>query len=432
MNPESVDLFIAAFSSVSEALIICFYARSFSVKQSQRTVAAIVLCLVSVIIFASLRLSTEPLVWILFTLFTVLLALLAFGIKRIKALLLAFLFCILMALCDTITASLLMLLTGHAIDNVRFLSELNILGNIISKFLLFFFVILVSVQNKVTNRKISKRNFVLFIGFQTASVFILYALAMSMNSFDFFSVIINIIGIGGLLLGNLFFLTIFDKEQALELQLQREVFLSEQMQSQKRYYESSHENQEEIKKMRHDLKSILTIISGYLKAGRIDEAVQFIEDQNDCVSKDITDTGHPALDALLSEKIELAQKRGITTKYQVIMSPLSFRKEIDVCIILGNALDNAIEASEKSCEKRISLMIEGVDDSLLIRIENSLASDISADNFSFQTNKPDRINHGVGFPSIKTIVEKYDGVIQYSIKDSTFRLTIMIASFLKD
>ena len=117
------------------------------------------------------------------------------------------------------------------------------------------------------------------------------------------------------------------------------------------------------------------------------------------------ETGNTALDAILSTKIAIAKSKGIyvTTKIQI---PEDIAIEpIDMCIIFGNALDNAIEACERSKinKRRISVTIICRDEAVLCKVVNTASK---SETIALGTSKRDKRNHGFGLGNIKTALAK--------------------------
>ena len=110
------------------------------------------------------------------------------------------------------------------------------------------------------------------------------------------------------------------------------------------------------------------------------------------------------------------------------MEKLSFIRENDIYALLGNILDNAIEASEKrkKDEERV-VNISTISKEGFIRIheENFFDGDLIYENNVLKTTKQNKLDHGFGVKSIKLIAEKYHGDVSSSAKDGKFILDIL-------
>ncbi|WP_374937176.1 ATP-binding protein [Bacillus clarus] len=102
----------------------------------------------------------------------------------------------------------------------------------------------------------------------------------------------------------------------------------------------------------------------------------------------------------------------------------------DLCIILGNALDNAIEACKKVLDMNrrfIHIHIFRKKVYLIIKITNSRATErFVHEKKLFHTTKEDKINHGFGLQNINKTVQKYDGHLHIKTTDNTFYLSIIM------
>jgi sensor histidine kinase regulating citrate/malate metabolism len=100
---------------------------------------------------------------------------------------------------------------------------------------------------------------------------------------------------------------------------------------------------------------------------------------------------------------------------------------IDLSIIIGNALDNAIEAASKlkeDSEKEIFVLVKHHQNNIIIVIKNRFEGEVDANCLS--TTKSDQLNHGFGIPEIKQLAAKYGGVVAISCEDRTFELRIVL------
>ena len=129
---------------------------------------------------------------------------------------------------------------------------------------------------------------------------------------------------------------------------------------------------------------------------------------------------------LLNEKKSEAEHRGILFDIEtsaVFKLPL---EDTDVCALMGNVLDNAIEACERmtSGERWISVYMKKQQGMFFIEVSNSIDKIPVMKHGQFLTQKGDKELHGYGIKSIKRIVDKYDGTIAFQIEDKMFKVNI--------
>lgn len=145
----------------------------------------------------------------------------------------------------------------------------------------------------------------------------------------------------------------------------------------------------------------------------------------------ISKTENSVVDALVNYKYTIAKRFGIEfiVKLEIPMS-LPF-DNADMCIILGNALDNALEANIRAdIEKRYVKLNMRMDmNNLAVIIENSFDGHISKNKIGkILTVKSNKIDHGLGLDSIQKAVNKYHGFMKTSYTKSVFVLEILLYS----
>ena len=202
--------------------------------------------------------------------------------------------------------------------------------------------------------------------------------------------------------------------------------LKKQIQLQDRFYKRLENNQTEIRKMRHDMKHRLEAISIQLNANDYAAAGTDLSAMLAGIDmQKIVDSGNPQLDAILNLKLSEAQQAGIQVQAKVFVASGLRLTFSDLCVLLGNAFDNAIEACNKIQlrEKIISLEMSSVHQALFIRISNPLPPPFADD---FPSSKKDVENHGFGLKSIQYIAEKYNGTVNIRAQQQKFDLEIVL------
>ena len=188
--------------------------------------------------------------------------------------------------------------------------------------------------------------------------------------------------------------------------------------------------QSEIRTVSHDLKNYMTGLWGFTQENKWDEATRCIENVISKLSDADSgfDTGHPALDAILRLKKQSIDLLDI--RFDVL---LALPKEIsvdvlDLCVIVGNGLDNAIEACEKLAdgqERYIRLKVNSQSRYISICIENP-ADHVDMTDKLPKTTKSDKFYHGLGLESIRALTEKYDGSLDIIAANKVFKLAAMV------
>lgn len=177
----------------------------------------------------------------------------------------------------------------------------------------------------------------------------------------------------------------------------------------------------------HDMKNQVFVLYEAMK-NKPNEAIHILENMYCSLSESEQNnlTGIKALDALLASKKRIMDKYNIKYTQSVFM----VKKMIplmDFCILLGNLMDNAIEAAMQ-CEnkKTVELKIKQQKNHISIHIRNSYSGQLIEKNNRFMTTKTDKINHGIGLKSIGRIVKKYNGNINFERNDNLFNVYVFL------
>ena len=417
-------LAVQAFASIFEGVLIYYWVRAFSrEKQVLWFRAALEIILISGWIMVSWTFFTNPMVMISFTALGAMFLFYRYSVSLKKAVLATFVFCVIMALCDVLASYLVVFFGKTDLTGTRFVPGYMLAANITTKFLILIFVSFVYAGGVTGGGKISLRKSIYILALPTASIVILYQMTTYTDMEKGRDAFLCILGICGLFVANIYAFTFFEKEERLEKQRGEEAFLKQQIENERRYYKSLAASVEEVRKIRHNLKNTFTALYGYLEAGNIAVAKHFIQESSARIALLKSGTGYPALDALLYAKTKKAEQTGVHFETQLALPSNLSVDEMDLCIILGNALDNALEASVKlpAREQHIGLKISPFGEMLTVEVSNNIVEEKIE---TFQTSKEDKKNHGLGFKTICDLIKKYDGTVQVVFQNHQFKLIL--------
>ncbi len=173
------------------------------------------------------------------------------------------------------------------------------------------------------------------------------------------------------------------------------------------------ESSQRTKAIRHDLKNHLGSIAQMVKHSEVDKTIQYIDDTLEQVNceAEISSTGNLILDSMVNYKLYDISKKGVKLNYKVIVPPDLPMSDFDLTIILGNIIDNALEAlgHVTSNQKLLDISISYNRDRLIITVRNSFDGQVKIENDRLQTMKASKENHGIGSMNIESIVKKYNG-----------------------
>lgn len=194
--------------------------------------------------------------------------------------------------------------------------------------------------------------------------------------------------------------------------------LEQQTQDKEIYVREAQSRYEQTLSFRHDIKNHLLVLKQLLKEDKKYEASNYLtnlEQVSDSLSFPVN-TGNPVVNALLGSKLAVAARQGIKIDYYVAIPQSSGINDIDWCIILSNALDNAINASGyvNTGEKFIHISGKKKGNFYLLVIENPCEE---------KTVLP---TDGIGLSNIKAVAGKYGGKAEIEISDAIFKLSILL------
>lgn len=200
--------------------------------------------------------------------------------------------------------------------------------------------------------------------------------------------------------------------------------------STRRFQETLMQHQyEEIKNIylnmrgwRHDYHNHLQAIKGHLALNQLSEVNAYLlslEKDLDRIDTYVK-SGNLMTDAILNSKVSLAEKHNIKVTCKASVPEEIIISEIDLCVILGNLLDNAIEAcstlNNEQCFIRIYMAI--LRKQLYISIQNSAKEDLNFEEKNYISTK--RGNHGLGMKRVKAVVDKYNGFLNLQNEPGIF------------
>lgn len=135
---------------------------------------------------------------------------------------------------------------------------------------------------------------------------------------------------------------------------------------------------------------------------------------------------NPILNIIINDKADYCEKNDIEFKVEVEKLAIDFIKPIDITTIFGNILDNAIEACEKTEDKKIILMIHPFNDLVYIQLSNSFFGDIKWSTKGVPLSSKGE-QHGIGLNNVEKVLEGYNGNMQFSVEKHVFTVEIMIS-----
>ena len=183
--------------------------------------------------------------------------------------------------------------------------------------------------------------------------------------------------------------------------------------------------EEKIKALRHDIKHHLNELMLLANKHDVAEIQKYIDEMNSFLKNpnEIVASGNLEIDSVLNFMLQKAEKELKTVDIKVML-PEKVRHSFDINVMLGNLLENAIEAAGKTENKYLSVHIKLKRGILKVNIENSfessciLCEEQNRKDTILKTTKPFTEQHGIGLKNVKKIVEKYNGTMAVTAQRS--------------
>lgn len=204
--------------------------------------------------------------------------------------------------------------------------------------------------------------------------------------------------------------------------------LHTKLQYQAQYTTAVQQQEESVKKQRHDIKNTMTVLNKLAEQEDINGIRKYIQQYIEHYHNEISfvHTNHTIVDAIINTKLSYANEMGINTVC-LIDSNLPEISDTDYCSLLGNMLDNAIEASQNNIESpEIILEMVSTNTQLRIRVKNKIQESILNNNPYLRTTKSVSSHHGYGISILKEISSRYGGSTDFFEEDSYFIAQIVL------
>lgn len=158
----------------------------------------------------------------------------------------------------------------------------------------------------------------------------------------------------------------------------------------------------------HDYKNVIFALNGLAEKGDIEGIKEYLRQENDLVSKKMfyIKTGNAVVDTIVNTKQSLAEQKGINLVVNAFIPEESTISDIDMATLLGNLLDNALEAEIGEENPYVTIDMKQKKSFFVIKVKNKFTREFKGVD---ETSKNDEEFHGIGMHSVREIVDRYDG-----------------------
>lgn len=198
-----------------------------------------------------------------------------------------------------------------------------------------------------------------------------------------------------------------------------------------RHYAQLYDQVEDARRVRHDLRQHLRVIRNLLDRGNSDDIITYLEQYTEYVQPllktPLTFFQIPVVDALVAHYWAAAQACGAEFKVEGQLQMLPQSVHVDFCSIMGNLLENAMEALERQGPHQarwIHVRCEIVQKKLMLEVENSNSAPVREENSRFQSSKRDEL--GTGTLSVSLIAKQYGGLAHFSHEKDRFTAQVLL------
>ena len=204
-------------------------------------------------------------------------------------------------------------------------------------------------------------------------------------------------------------------------QLQEDSLIIQKMDIERQQYETIKALNEDMSSWKHDMKKHLQTISSYAKSKEDEKILDYIDEIESGIFKSYVYvfTDNPLFDNLVGIEAKKANDKGINVSLELVAPPLDFINDTDICSIIGNLWDNAIEGCERAYSNKKNILFKTyVNKTWFILELTNTSPDMMGTNL--KTTKIGG-SHGLGIKTIQKILDDhYSGIYEYTTTHSTF------------
>lgn len=363
--------------------------------------------------------------------------LVVFNSKKLTAILLAIFYVIFGTLSELIVAVLLALVMNVSLLQVTEVDMFYAIGTVMSKIGLFFILSFVIrfVSKKQHHMPIGV--WMILLTLPLISMYIAtYIFSLQLQIAD--TGLTSVVAIFGLLIMNFVAFAAFEYNQRRADEISYYKQANDALVIGQNHYKEMITSHKEVRGLWHDMNNHFITISSLLEEDKNVETKEYVHNIKEVLTTSMkyNISGNITVDAILGNKIELAKQLGITLKSTIAIPKEVSIGPLDLSTILGNVLDNAIEACERITKEEVEKVIElnmGYDNqSVYFKVKNPLNSEtINKNKNRFISSKRlIKNNHGYGLLNIQNVIEKYSGHYSINVDEESFTISLIVPEYI--
>ena len=322
------------------------------------------------------------------------------------------------------------IMATHVKNTLLYQNSSRLLAIILIKVIqIVLFYVLSKKHSRI--RELQKKPLI-FLSFASVMVFVcLFFVFFNLSDFDEhtnFLLIWLALGLLFILIGIFVLYEMFIREETRNINLHSRL---QRLELEAQFFKELGVIQKDLRTWRHEYKNNLIALRALVEEGSQERTLEYLDSLSIESSKEnaLLQTGNLVLDAVVSSKLLLAHSYGIEVSVQAVYPENNTIEDNDLCAIIGNLLDNAIEACERMKNREqsrsiaFSLLLRGKN--LSLAIFNSYDGEIKRAGMKFLTVKNKQL-HGIGIQYVDSIVEKYQGHVLREYKDGIFETHVIL------
>lgn len=290
---------------------------------------------------------------------------------------------------------------------------------------------LIGLMHRIINKKIRElpiKYWILIIVIPIISIFLLQTMLDGFVGSNTYSYVSLGVSLAGIIFINLAMFNFFESfEDKIKLK-----YLETIKQQEQENYKLLTLSYKQVREFKHDIENQFLVLNDMLENNDTDSAKEYLVKLSSFVrlANRLCYTGNNAVDSIVNIKVSLAQTYGIEFICKVNIITNIKADELELCRIIGNALDNAIEGCQRAgvSHKHIWISLMEEREKLFIVITNT--SD-KVDTSVLTSTKKEQGLHGIGINSIKSSVDRLGGLVSFDYDDGIFKLNIMVRNCLQ-
>lgn len=227
---------------------------------------------------------------------------------------------------------------------------------------------------------------------------------------------------------------LMDKSVVIDQSSEQQSTALQLLVTQQRYYQHLEQFQQEMQRVRHDIKNHVQYAQSMIAKGEYDTAAGYLAKLYDSVTnlESPVQCGNKVVDIVLGHSLADMSRQGMRCDLNVLVPPaLPPIDDLDLGTLFGNLLDNAVEAcsriTDPSAERYVTVNASVKKGYLFVNISNSYNGELKLINNIYQTVKTGERFCGIGLSNVRRVVERYDGELSIRHDDHVFTVSVMLA-----